>query len=446
MTATEAGAAPLDTVDRLLAGALTAGGSDLESHLAVHGPMPSARHGRRRLGAALHEEIRRSGLCGRGGAWFPTGRKWDAAAGRRPLLVVNAMEGEPLSNKEGALLRYAPHLVLDGAELAAMAVAARGIVLCVADDRPERARALESAMRQRRLAGMVWTPTELVLPPGRYVSGEESALVSFVSGGSARPSFRPDKSRPLSVRRHPALVHNAETLAHVALVARHGADWFRAVGAPDAPGTTLVSVSGAVERPGVYEVELGTPLRSVLEGPGPGHGVAAVLVGGYAGTWLHPSLLDTPFAPGPLAAVGCAMGAGILAALPAGSCGVAETARVARYMAGETAGQCGPCVFGLPAIAEDLCQLAAGAGDGRSVARLGNRLEVVTGRGACRHPDGVVRLVRSAMEVFAGDFDDHARHRPCAGHGAPSVLRFPVPVAEEWRRPGRTVLASSRGS
>ncbi len=236
-----------------------------------------------------------------------------------------------------------------------------------------------------------------------------------------------DKSVPLRVGRQPVVVHNAETLAQVALIARHGPDWFRRQGTTEAPGSTLVTVSGAVEFPGVIEIEMGTRVIEILERAGVASALSGVLIGGYGGAWLDPSRLETPYAPGPLAAAGATHGVGILIALPDQSCGVAETARIARYMAGESAGQCGPCVFGLPALAGDLEQLWAGRADDGLIERIFQRSATVEGRGACRHPDGVVRLVRSALAVFGDDARAHASGRPCAGHLAGTMLPFPAP-------------------
>ncbi|HUC35500.1 MAG TPA: NADH-ubiquinone oxidoreductase-F iron-sulfur binding region domain-containing protein [Acidimicrobiales bacterium] len=426
---------------RILAGWHETGRADLGSHLSVHGPIPLPGRDDSHFSERLLEAIRRSGLTGRGGAGFPSARKWDSVRrSRHPLLVVNAMEGEPASDKERALLSGAPHLVLDGAQLAAAALGATEIIFCVADDRPDSARRVEDAIYERRAVELEGADVQVLRPPGRYVSGEESALVSWIAGGAATPTFRQQKGVPLTVRRRPTLVHNAETLAHVALIARHGPDWFRAVGLPDAPGTALVSASGSVQRPGVYEVELGTPVRQILTRAGLVAPLCGVLVGGYGGTWLHPDLLDTLYAPQPLAAAGSSMGAGVLGAVGLFSCGVSETARIATYMAGESAGQCGPCVFGLPAIAGDLTRLARGEGDRSSLARLRHRLDAVAGRGACRHPDGVVRLVRSALAVFAADFEEHARHRPCQGCEHSPVLRVP----RSFDRTVRPVTSSGR--
>jgi len=219
-----------------------------------------------------------------------------------------------------------------------------------------------------------------------------------------------------------ALVHNAETLAHMALIARYGPASFRATGLADAPGTALVTVSAGIEHPGVYEVALGTTLGEIVQGALPIDEVAAVLTGGYGGSWVPAAALGTAYAPRPMAAVGGVVGAGVLVVLTRRACGIAETARVARYMAGESAGQCGPCVFGLPAVADDLESLARGRVDADAVRRLEMRAHTINGRGACRHPDGVVRMVLSALSVFATDATGHAAGKPCTQWNEPSVL------------------------
>ncbi|HEX7443620.1 MAG TPA: NADH-ubiquinone oxidoreductase-F iron-sulfur binding region domain-containing protein, partial [Acidimicrobiales bacterium] len=301
---------------------------------------------------------------------------------------------------------------------------ARSVVVCVADDRDDSARAVQRAVAERQRAG---SPRSLAVrrPPARYVTGEESALVSWLEREDARPVLRVDKSVPLRVGRRPVLLHNAETLAQVALIARHGAAWFRQLGTDDAPGTTLVTVSGAVRMPGVVEVELGTPVDDVVQRCGPTGPLSGYLLGGYGGAWLAPELGSTPLASVPLARAGATLGVGIVVALPTTSCGIVETARIARWMAGESAGQCGPCVFGLPAIADDLESLAVGRSDADVLARIDERSRSVVGRGACRHPEGVARMVRSALQVFAADAAAHAAGRPCDGRHRPSVLTFP---------------------
>lgn len=401
------------TTSRLLLAARTGSGPDLGAHLSAHGPLPELRKG---SAPALGAELARAGLTGRGGAGFPTAKKIELLRRHsRPLLLANAMEGEPASAKDRVLLERAPHLVLDGAQVAAAVVGAEAVLVCVAAGHEASASAAQRAIRERVHARRDHVPCRLVRPPGRYLAGEESALTDWVGGGAGLPTFRPDKTIPLRARRRPVLVQNAETLAHIALVARHGADWFRSAGLPDAPGTTLVTVCGAVPAPGVLEIELGTSLRTILEGAGCDAEPQALLLGGYGGTWVPGSALDVAYAPRPLAEFGASPGAGVIGVLPAEACGIAETAGIADYLSRQRAGQCGPCTFGMPALCDDLQRLRRGGADGRLLDRLRSRLDAVEGRGACRLPDGAVRVVRSALEVFAADVRSHGRGAPCPG-------------------------------
>ncbi len=405
-----------------------ASASGLDDHVATHGALAVPARDDPGWTAAIQRAVSESGLLGRGGAGFPSAIKWDAVrrGGRRPMVVVNAMEGEPASAKDKVLLGCSPHLVLDGAEVAAAVVGASDIVVCVADDAGSTAASVQAAIAERERAGAAGRQISVERPPGRYVSGEESALVEWLNDRQALPTLRIDKSVPLSIGRRPVLVHNAETLSQVALIARHGPEWFRRLGTPEAPGSTLVTVTGAVRSPGVLEVELGTPVGEIVSRAGFVGELSGLLLGGYGGAWLDPSHLSTLYAPGPLRAAGATLGVGIVVALPATSCGIAETARIVRYMAGESAGQCGPCVFGLAAIAEDFELLGSGRGVAGVLERIEGRAAAVDGRGACRHPDGVVRLATTALAVFAEDARAHAQGRPCPGHRAPSVLTFPA--------------------
>jgi NADH:ubiquinone oxidoreductase subunit F (NADH-binding) len=416
---------------RLLTGLGPGQRADLSAHLSVHGqlavPARHDDHWSEKFIGLLAE----SGLTGRGGAGFPTAAKlrWIREQRRRPVLAVNVMEGEPASGKDLVLASHVPHLVLDGAAAVARCVDAQAVFLCVPSDARAVAASFEDALRERGTRGLDPVAVELVRPPGRYIAGEESALSSWLDGGETLPKFRPDRPAVNRVGGRPCLVDNAETLAHVALIARYGAAAFRAEGTDRASGTTLVTVSGAVAHGGVYEVPLGTPLSSVLAMSGIDGRPGALLLGGYGGTWLSADHLDVSFDPASLRAVGATTGAGVIVVLPPGACGLMETARIASWMAGESAGQCGPCVFGLPALAEDLFLLAAGRPRDHDVQRLASRLGAVEGRGACHHPDGVVRLVRGALTVFADDLDHHLAHGPCAGTRQPSVLSFPTPRA-----------------
>jgi NADH:ubiquinone oxidoreductase subunit F (NADH-binding) len=339
-------------------------------------------------GAALIDAVERAGLRGCGGGGFPTARKLAAVrdGGRRAVVVVNGAEGEPVAGKDKALLGYVPHLVLDGAVAAARVVRARDVFVAA---HPTVLGAVERAIAERDDPKIAF---RAVAVPPRFVAGEETALVHFLNGGPALPTSTPPRPFQRGVRGLPTLVQNAETLANLALVAAQGPAAHAA--------TTLVTVSGAVRAPGVYEVTAGCRLSSLVAAAGGVKGdLRAALVGGYFGAWLPAGAVDTPLADDDLAPYGAGLGARAIVVLPRGRSGFAATAQILQYLAAESAGQCGPCVHGLAAIADDFQRLAR-RDPHVDRPRLERRLGVVAGRGACRHPDGAVRLAQSALRVF----------------------------------------------
>jgi len=417
---------------RLLAG-FADGQTGLLQHESRYGPLQLPGPGWAARGRLI-DAVERSGLTGRGGAGFPTGRKLRAVAAARgaAAVVANGAEGEPASRKDQLLLGRAPHLVLDGITVAARCVGAKEAYLCVHQRDGRLIASLDATVEARKAAGVDPVPIRIVAIPGRYTSSEQSAIVQFINGGAAKPTFAPPRVHERGVGGRPTLVNNVETLAHLALIARYGDSWFRTAGLPSAAGTTLVTVSGAVADPGVYEVELGTPIGEILMlAGGPAERPQAVLVGGYFGSWL-PAVMawSVPLSHPGLRAVGGAMGAGILAVLPESACGLAETARVVRYLAGETAGQCGPCVLGLPALADVLADLAFQGGRGKAADQVAALIPLIEGRGACRHPDGATQLVRSALRTFWPDTQWHDSTGPCSGIRRPPQL--PLPEDEEY--------------
>jgi NADH:ubiquinone oxidoreductase subunit F (NADH-binding) len=416
----------------LLAEVSADGWTTLDEHRRRH-PAPPTPTSTPRVD--LVDLVRRSGLGGRGGAGFPTGEKLRAVASRPGprTVVVNGSEGEPASAKDRLLLARVPHLVLDGALLAAAAVGAETVVVAV--DRAH-ARSIEAVRRavveRREETGRI--EVRVAAPPSRYVAGESSALVRWIDGGPAKPtgaSARAGGSGGAGSR--PTLVQNVETLAHLAQIVRYGPEWFTATGTAAEPGTTLVTVSGAVHRPCVTEVPWGVPIEELLgRAGGPTGQTQALLVGGFSGAWVPvPSALAAPYSRAGLAPFGAAPGAGVLVALPQGACGLAETARVLQWFAEESAGQCGPCVRGLPAVAGAMAALEWD-GSQDAAARLRRWADDIEGRGGCRHPDGAVTLLRSALDVFAVDLRRHAQGAPCAGAGRPPMLDVPA-VGTEWR-------------
>jgi NADH:ubiquinone oxidoreductase subunit F (NADH-binding) len=406
---------------RLLAAAADTAGD----HEAAVGPLPG-------IGAAdLLAMVEAAGLTGRGGAGFPTARKLAAvAAGGRPVVVGNGAEGEPASSKDRVLLTVAPHLVLDGLALAARAVGAGRAYLYAPQDLLEST--VRAAADQRRDDVRV----QLVAAPDTFIAGQETAVVAAINGGRAIPTIAPPAVFQRGVSGRPTLVQNVETLAQLALLARYGPRWFREVGTADEPGTRLTTVSGAVCDPGVQEVAGGTALSEIVAAAGGfSEPVQALLVGGYHGGWVPctSATAGLPLTRAALAPWDAAPGAGIVIALPARSCGVQAGAAIAAYLAGQNAGQCGPCRNGLPTLAEHLTDLAQGRGTVDTVAELHRVTGLVEGRGACHHPGGTVRLVRSTLRAFADDVDQHLAGRCVIGA-----------ALDGW--PGAGASAAGRGS
>jgi NADH:ubiquinone oxidoreductase subunit F (NADH-binding) len=380
-------------------------------------------------------ELRASGLRGRGGGGFPFVRKVEATRNTEGdrLVVVNASESEPASRKDMTLLELRPHLVLDGAAAAAALIEARTAVVYSHHRDSAAAASVGRALRERAEAGrgpgLTWSVADA---PAQYLAGESSAVVAVLEGRGALPALRRLPVAVAGVRGRPTLVSNAETFAHAAQIARFGAGWFRAAGTDRCSGSTLVTLAGAVRAPGlVVEVVEPVPLHEVLTTYGGLRSAPrAVLLGGYGGCWIDGRVAwDVPVDRDWLERASTGLGCGLIAVLADGACGLAETVRLARYLAAQTSGQCGPCFLGLPDIGSRLAELADGTGGGaRQIRRTREILATITGRGACGHPDGAVRMVESALEVFGPELRSHTRRGRghCPGKRCTAASGFPL--------------------
>ncbi|WP_448626619.1 NADH-ubiquinone oxidoreductase-F iron-sulfur binding region domain-containing protein [Geodermatophilus sp. URMC 64] len=388
------------TTSLLLPGLLDAAGPGVADHLSAFGRLPPAD---------AIEVAAAAGLTGRGGAGFSTAVKLRsvAAARRRPVVIANGAEGEPAADKDAVLLARAPHLVLDGLLMVTRTLGARSVVLAAAP-------ALLPGLAERLAERSDLPAVRLHPADDRFVAGEESALAAAVEGGAPLPRAKVVPIRERGVDGRPTLVQNVETLARLALLAR---------GESGAAQRLLVTRRPATGDADVVDVALGTPLGDVLPIE---DDVRAVLVGGYHGTWLPAAVAeDLPLDRAGLEPVGAALGAGVLAALPGNRCGLRETARVVGWLATESAGQCGPCLNGLPRIAAGLDVLARpGPAPGDLLTDVWRWCGLMEGRGACRHPDGTVRLVASALGVFARELALHRQGRCSATTDVPFL---PVP-------------------
>lgn len=375
-------------------------------------------HHRRRLGSRpagsldLVETLERSGLLGRGGGSFPVGTKWRSVAeraGGSAVVIANGAESDPMSSKDQTLMAYRPHLVLDGVLLAAESVGASQVVLYVGEHHHQALAAMGHALRERPAAERA--RLVLLAAPSGYVAGEATAAVHFVNERVATPTATPPRPSEAGVHRRPTLVQNVESLAHAALVARRGDAWFRSIGRSGAGGSVLLTMGGAVGTPGVVEVGAGTTLGEALELAGGVRGpLRAVLLGGHFGGFVDAGqALGLRLDPGRLKATGRSLGCGSVHALGGGQNPLQLTAAIMRQLAAESAAQCGPCFFGLRSLADATTRIASGKAEPEDWSRLHRWLDMVEGRGACRHPDGAVGLLRSALRVFAPEFATPAR-------------------------------------
>jgi NADH:ubiquinone oxidoreductase subunit F (NADH-binding) len=391
---------------------------DLATHRDTFGTLTRTR------GGDLVDDLEAVALTGRGGGHFPTAAKWRSilAAGPAQTVVANGAEGEPGCAKDAVLLQTRPHLVLDGLVAAMDAVGALEGVVWIHDGAHATARSVSAALAERSAAGAGDPSIRVVVAPDRYLSGEATGIIRTLEGGPTLPRYVRDPARPWSEGRRPVLVQNVETLARVGQVALLGTEAYRA--------TSLLTVVSLTHR-AVLEVgpesTFGDVVAHAWSSPD-GREPQAVLLGGYGGSWVSWQQLRTmPVDARALRDAGLSIGAGLVGPLPGSACGIEEAARLVRYLSSQSARQCGPCVFGLASVADLASDLTAGrlARSGRT--RLDRFLGEIAGRGACRHPDGALRMLSSAFTVFSHDVHRHRRGRSC---DAPTHSVLPLPLEE----------------
>jgi NADH:ubiquinone oxidoreductase subunit F (NADH-binding) len=402
-----------------------------------------------------------SGLRGRGGAGFPAGRKWrTVAANCTPVLpstvVVNAAEGEPGSFKDRAILARDPYRVLEGALIAAHAVGADSVIVATKASFTEEVSRLRAAIEEIDRAG--WTeamPVTLFEGPSEYLYGEETALLEAIDGRPPFPRIAPpyregvdevfedarDAESGTSSAAHtelagptgesvapPTLAGNTETFANVPGIVRNGADWFRELGTSESPGTVVCTVTGDTVRAGVAEVELGTPLRTVLEqvggGPRPGREWVAAM-SGVANPLLRATAFDTPLSYEAMQAAGTGLGAAGFIVFDDSTDLVAVAAGVAHFLAVESCGQCRHCKDDGLVLAECLARVAESRAHPRDRDEIGVRLSVIAEGARCNLATQQQIVVGSVLQQFPESFDAHV-----AGDAPAHAPVLVAPVAD----------------
>ncbi len=378
---------------------------------------------RRMTPGAIIERVLASGLRGRGGAGFPTGRKWETVANNRAdapsTVVVNAAEGEPGTFKDRTILRRNPYVVIEGALIAARAVGADLVVVATKqafEGEIDRAR---EAIDDVDDAG--WNDgVEIVVfeGPDEYLYGEESALLETIDGRWPFPRIVPTFRRglrrgplPDDVPSEPALVNNTETLANVARIVGRGPDWFRTMGTAESPGTIVCTITGSTQRHGVGEVQMGTPLREVIEaiggGPRPGRSIKAVLAG-VANGIITADGLDTPVTYESLNAIGSGMGSAGFIVFDDETDMTAVAAGVARFLAVESCGQCSPCKLDGITLSNSLARLSGTEARPHDLQVVRHRLTTVADRSRCYLATQQQIVIGSIVEHFPEEFAAHA--------------------------------------
>ena len=380
---------------------------DLASHRALFGRRHASQGAR---GVALIDELASVALTGRGGGHFPAAVKWRsvAAAGPGGIVVVNGAEGEPGSAKDAVLWQTRPHLVLDGMASAMEVIGAHEGIVWLHQGAESTIRSVRSAIAERAAAGEDHLSLRVVLAPDRYISGEATSIIRTIEGGPTLPRFVRNPAQPWSDGGRPILVNNTETMARAGLVALRGA-------AEYIPTSLLTVISRGYRS--VVEIDEGQTFGTVVASHWSDYSSGepqAVLLGGYGGSWVSwADIRNVRVSSSALKPVGLSIGAGLVGPLPTTACGIEESTRLVNYLAGQSARQCGPCVFGLADVATLCDDLTAGALTSAGRKRLVRFMDEIAGRGACRHPDGAIRMITSALHVFGADVSKHRRGRTC---------------------------------
>ncbi|MFO1222686.1 MAG: NADH-quinone oxidoreductase subunit NuoF [Burkholderiaceae bacterium] len=377
--------------------------------------------------------VKAANLRGRGGAGFPTGLKWSfvamgSDAPHPKYLVCNADEMEPGTFKDRLLLEGDPHQVLEGMIIAAWAVQADVAYLFLrwayqsAAQRLRRAiaEAYERGYLGRDILGSGWSlELHLHVSAGRYMCGEETALLNALEGKRANPRAKPPHPQVSGLWGKPTVVNNVETLCNVPHIVEHGADWYRGLGLGGDAGTKLYGISGRVRKPGLWELPMGTPMREIVEqhagGMRDGYRLRAVMPGGASTEFVGPEHLDVAMDFDAVPKVGSRMGTGTMIVLDDRTCPVGMVLNLEHFFAQESCGWCTPCWAGLSWVEKILLDLENGRGDDASLDKLLQHARLLApGHTYCALAPGAAEPLHSAVQLFRDDFERHVREHRCA--------------------------------
>jgi NADH-quinone oxidoreductase subunit F len=380
-------------------------------------------------GPEVTELVKDSGLRGRGGAGFPTGMKWSFVpqdTGKPTYVVVNFDESEPGTCNNRELVEREPHALLEGAAIAARAIECHTAFIYVRGEYLWQAQVLQRALDEAYADGILGAdpmgsgyPLDIVLHrgAGAYICGEETALLSSLEGFRGQPRLRPPFPAVEGLYASPTVVNNVETLMNVPHIVRNGPDWFKEVGTEKAPGTKVFTVSGKVERPGNYEVALGTPLRVLLEehagGVLGGRELKAWTPGGSSTPFLTAEHLDVGLDFESIAAAGSLLGTGAVIVLDETDCMVEAARRLLQFYAHESCGKCTPCREGTWWVTRTLGRIEEGYGREQDISLVGEVGQNILFKAFCALADGAVSPIASTLQYFRDEYEAHVREGRC---------------------------------
>jgi len=381
--------------------------------------------------------VKDSGLRGRGGAGFPTGTKWSfipQGDGKPHYLVVNADEGEPGTCKDAPLMMADPHQLLEGIVIASYAVRCNHAFIYLRGELVHAGRRLDNAIREAYAAGYLGRDIlgsgfdlELTMHrgAGAYICGEETALLDSLEGYRGQPRLRPPFPAVAGLYASPTVINNVETIASVPHIVQGGVPWWRSMGTEKSPGPKIFSLSGHVNRPGQYEMPLGTTLRELLEvggGVRDGHQLKAWTPGGSSTPMLTAAHLDAPMDFEGMIEAGSLLGTTAIMVMDETVCMVRTALRLTEFYAHESCGKCTPCREGTYWMTQILARLEAGTGSEEDIATLLDACDNIFGRSFCALGDGATSPIVSSIQYFRDEYVAHFTSGRCPfGDRAPAL-------------------------
>jgi NADH:ubiquinone oxidoreductase subunit F (NADH-binding) len=370
-----------------------------------------------------------AGLRGRGGAGFPTGKKWQftrEAPGDPRYLILNGGEDEPGSKKDRVLLENLPHLVIEGTVLAAYAISAGKAYLYINANYDVAIKTITDALTEAKAAGY-WgehilgsdfnLDIEIVPAPHNYVAGEDTAVLEVIEGRKAWPRQKPPFPVTVGLFGKPTAVNNVETLANIAPIVLQGTDWYRKFGTAESAGTMIFSLHDDVNRPGVYELPFGTPLRYLIEecggGMKSGEKIKAIMPAAPSSAYLPPEKIDTPLDHNSMRDAGAALGCGVVRLVAEGTCIVEEVIKISEFFTVESCGQCPACRMETNTLTSLLKKVQAGQGGQPILEQFGKVLAFNKGKGFCNLIAMPGPPIESALKLFPADFEAHLSTGKC---------------------------------